>query len=169
MEDRAIAFLHRLLDAPGPSGFESAPARIWRDEAESFADEVTHDVVGNSFARVKPKNEVDGAPKVLLAGHIDEIGFLVTHVDKEGFLWFIPLGGWDDQVVVGQRIRILGQSGDVIGVIGKKAAHLLKEEDRNKPTKLEQMWIDIGAADYDDAIRRVDVGDPAVIETTYVN
>jgi putative aminopeptidase FrvX len=168
MEERTLAFLRRLLDAPGPSGFESEPARIWREEAETFADEVTHDIVGNSYARVKPAGESERAPKVLLVGHIDEIGFLVTHIDKEGFLWFAPLGGWDEQVVVGQRIRILGQRGDVIGVIGKKASHLLKAEDRKKPTELDQMWIDIGATGYDDAMQRVEVGDPAVIDSTFV-
>jgi putative aminopeptidase FrvX len=168
MEERAVAFLRRLLDAPGPSGYEAAPARVWREEAATFADEVTHDVVGNSFARVKPRNDAPNAPKVLLAGHIDEIGFVITHIDKEGFLWFSPLGGWDDQVVVGQRLRVAGQQGDVIGVIGKKAAHLLKDEDRRRPTRVDEMWIDIGARDHDDAARRVDIGDAAVIDSRFI-
>lgn len=168
MQDHALEFLRRLLDAPGPSGFESAPARVWREEAASFADEVTHDVVGNSYARVKPRESSSPAPTVLLVGHIDEIGFLITHIDKQGYLWFAPLGGWDDQVVVGQRIRILGQRGDVIGVIGKKASHLLSEEDRGKPAKLDDMWIDIGAENHDDALQRVEVGDPAVIDSNFV-
>lgn len=168
MQEKSLAFLRRLLDAPGPSGFETAPARVWRDEASGFADEVTHDVVGNSYARVKPAQDNPNAPKVILAGHIDEIGFLVTHIDKEGFLWFSPLGGWDDQVVVGQRVRILDRRGDVIGVIGKPASHLLKDEDRGKATKLDQMWIDIGAVDRDDALRLVEVGDPAVIDSSFI-
>lgn len=168
MDERAVAFLRRLLDAPGPSGYEEAPARVWREEAEAFADEVTHDVLGNSFAVVGPRKPDAAAPTVLLAGHIDEIGFVVTHIDKEGFLWFAPLGGWDEQVVVGQRLRIRGRDGDVIGVIGKKAAHLLKPEDREKPTRLADMWIDIGAADHDDAARQVEVGDPAVIDSQFV-
>jgi putative aminopeptidase FrvX len=168
MEERVIAFLRRLLDAPGPSGYESAPAFVWREEAATFADEVTHDVVGSSFARVKPKNDAVDAPKVLLAGHIDEIGFVITHIDKEGFLWFSPLGGWDDQVVVGQRLCIAGRDGDVIGVIGKKASHLLKEEDRRKPTRLDEMWIDIGARELDDAASRVEVGDAAVTDSRFV-
>jgi endoglucanase len=79
------------------------------------------------------------------------------------------LGGWDDQVIVGQRLRIRGRGGDVVGVIGKKAAHLLNEEDRQKPTKLEDMWIDIGAMDREDALRRVEIGDPAVIDSQFVN
>jgi putative aminopeptidase FrvX len=128
---------------------------------------VTHDVVGNSYARVRPRENARDVPTVILAGHIDEIGFVITHIDEEGMLWFSPLGGWDEQVVVGQRLRILGQKGDVIGVIGKKAAHLLKDADRTKPTQLEDMWIDIGARDLADASDRVEVGDPAVIDTQF--
>lgn len=169
MDERSLAFLKRLLDAPGPSGFEAAPAAVWRDEAATFADEVSHDVLGNSHARVKPQGDAANAPKVLLAGHIDEIGFIITHIDPEGFLWFSPLGGWDDQVIVGQRIRILGHQGPVIGVIGKKAAHLLREEDRGKPTRLDDMWIDIGAANRDEALERVQIGDPATIDAQFIS
>jgi putative aminopeptidase FrvX len=169
MNDQSLAFLKRLLDAPGPSGFEALPARVWREEAAGFADDVSHDVVGNSYARVKPATDAVDAPKVLLAGHIDEIGFIITHIDKEGFLWFSPLGGWDDQVVVGQRLRVLGRHGPVIGVIGKKAAHLLKDDERRKPSRLDEMWIDIGAADRDDALRRVEIGDAATIESRFVS
>lgn len=168
MDEARLAFLQRLLDAPGPPGYEQAPARVWREEAATFADEVTHDVVGNSYARIAPRSGVANAPRVILAGHIDEIGFVITHIDPEGYLWFEPLGGWDEQVVVGQRLRIAGRGGDVIGVIGKKAAHLLKPEDREKPTRLADMWIDIGAADREDAQRRVEVGDPAVIDSRFV-
>jgi endoglucanase len=167
MDERSLSFLRRLLDAPGPSGYEQAAAAIWRAEAETFADEVTHDVVGNSFARVQPAGS-GKAPKVLLAGHIDEIGFVITHIDEQGFLWFDSLGGWDEQVVVGQRLRILARDGDVIGVIGKKAAHLLKEEDRAKPTRLAEMWIDICAEGRDEAQASLEVGDAAVIESSFV-
>ena len=117
MEQRSVDFLRRLLDAPGPSGYERAPARIWRAEVEDFADEVDHDVTGNSYASVRGRANGAARWKVIVAGHIDEIGFVVTHIDPEGFLWFAPIGGWDDQVVVGQRIRIAGRDGDVIGVI----------------------------------------------------
>jgi len=164
MEQRAIDFLRRLLDAPGPSGYERAPARAWRQEAESFADEVFNDVTGNSYARLKN----DGAPKVIIAGHVDEIGFVITHIDPEGFLWFAAIGGWDDQVLIGQRLRIAGPDGDVIGVIGKKAAHLLRKEDRDRPAELRDLWIDIGAADRAAAEQRVSVGDPAVINADFV-
>ncbi|MFM9108070.1 MAG: M20/M25/M40 family metallo-hydrolase [Chloroflexota bacterium] len=165
MEPRALDFRQRLLDAPGPSGYESAPARVWRAEAATFADRVDFDLVGNSFATVKGSG---AGPKVLIAGHIDEIGFVITHVDDNGSLWFEPLGGWDAQVVVGQRIRVLGTGGDVIGVIGKKAIHLMKPEDRSKPSELSDLWIDIGAASRDEALARVEPGCAAVIDGNFV-
>lgn len=168
MNERDFAFLTRLLDSPGPSGFEEVPSRVWREEAATFADEVTHDVRGNSYARLRPSGNAEEAPRVLLVGHIDEIGFQIIGIDKEGFLWFEPIGGWDHEVIVGQRVRIRSQNGDVIGVIGKKAAHLLTAEDREKPTKLKDMWIDIGAADREAAELRVEVGDPVVIDANLV-
>ncbi|MEA2586687.1 MAG: hypothetical protein QOF33_4772 [Thermomicrobiales bacterium] len=155
MDERALSFLRRLLHAPGPSGYETAPARVWREEAATFADEVTHDVLGNSYARVK--NE--GGPIVVIEGHIDEIGLLITHVDEQGYLWFEHIGGWDNQVLVGQRIRISGNEGDVIGVIGRRAKHLLGKEDQDRVAETRDLWIDIGAKDRDDALRRVGVDD----------
>jgi len=169
MEQGSRAFLKRLLDSPGPSGFERAPARIWREEASTFADEVDVDLTGNSYAIVRAAGNPADAKTVMIAGHIDEIGFIISHVDEQGFLWFLPLGGWDDQVVVGQRIRIMGTDGDVIGVIGKKAAHLLRPEDREKPTQLRDMWIDIGAASREEALQRVNVGCAGVIDADFVH
>jgi endoglucanase len=168
VNERDFAFLTRLLDSPGPSGFEEVPSRAWREEAETFADEVTHDVRGNSYARLRPAGGAEDAPRVLLVGHIDEIGFQIIGIDKDGFLWFDPIGDWDHEVVVGQRVRIRSRNGDVIGVIGKKAAHLLTPEDRKKPTMLKDMWIDIGAADREAAELRVEVGDPVVIDANLV-
>jgi endoglucanase len=121
-----LDFLKRLLTAPGPSTEEIRPARVWREEAQTFADEIHTDVRGNTFAVLN-----GGAPRVLLAGHIDEIGVAVTYIDDDGFLYFTGIGGWDGQVLVGQRIRLLGKSGDVIGVIGKKAIHLMRPEERD--------------------------------------
>ena len=164
MEPRALDFLRKLLDAPGPSGYEQAPARVWREEARTFADEVWGDVLGNSFARLTR----EGGPKVVIAGHVDEIGFLITHVDEQGYLWFDQIGGWDDPVVVGQRIRIAARDGDVRGVVGRKAAHLVRREDKDKPISTRDLWIDIGAKDRADAKRRVAVGDPAVIDADFL-
>jgi endoglucanase len=153
-------FLKRLLSTPGPSGYEQAPARVWREEASTFADSVDNDVLGNSYAWL-------GAPEgpvVVIEGHIDEIGFLITYIDEDGFLWFDKIGGWDDQVIVGQRVVITAESGEVKGVIGKKAAHLLKPADRTKVTEVADLWIDIGAANRAEALARVQVGDPIVID-----
>jgi endoglucanase len=159
MRPNSLAFLHRLLDAPGPSGFETAPARVWRAEATSLVDEVHADVSGNTRAVLNP----GGAPRVMFAGHIDEIGLMVSHVDDDGFLSFLAIGGWDPQVLVGQRIVIASRGGPVAGVIGRKPVHLLKTEDKDKAVKIGDLWIDIGARNRKDADRRVRVGDPAVV------
>ena len=159
-------FFHRLLDAPGPSGFERAPARLWRAEAESFA-EVRLDASGNSFATVGPRSASRARPpRVMLAGHIDEIGVMVTHIDDEGFLYFDPIGGWDSQIFVGQRVILLGRDGSVAGVIGKPAIHMLKPEDREKISKVTDLWIDIGAASRTEALERVRIGDAGVLGST---
>jgi endoglucanase len=153
----SLAFLRRLLDTPGPSSFEAAPARVWRTEAGKFA-EVQADVAGNSYARLEGTG-----PRVMLAGHIDEIGVMVTHVDDEGYLSFDTIGGWDHQVFVGQRVVLLGKSGQVTGVVGKKAIHLMEREEREKVSKVEDMWIDIGAASRAEAEARIRIGDPGVL------
>ena len=158
------SFLERLLDAPGPSGFETRPARVWRDEAGSFA-EAWSDVVGNSYAAVRR----DARPLALLAGHIDEIGLQVTHADESGLLYFGGIGGWDPQVLVGQRVRVLGSKGDVPGVIGRKAIHLIEPKERDKAVKVKKLWIDVGAGSREQlAELGVRVGDPAVIDTGMV-
>lgn len=159
-------FLHRLLDAPGPSGFERAPARLWRAEAEGFA-EVRLDGSGNSYATVGPRSASRARPpRVMFAGHIDEIGVMVTHVDEEGFLYFDPIGGWDSQIFVGQRVVLLGREGSVPGVIGKQAIHMMKVEDREKVSKVSDLWIDIGATSRAEALGRVRVGDAGVLGST---
>lgn len=164
MDTRSLDFLKRLLNTPGPSGFEADAARLWRAEAESFADRVWADVSGNSFALVQPER----APRVMLAGHIDEIGLMVTHVDDQGFLYFSAIGGWDPEVLVGQRVRILSRNGPVRGVIGKKAIHLQEKEDRDKPSRIKNLWIDIGAKDGPQAKALIRVGDPAVLDADLV-
>ena len=160
MHDSSLSFLKALLDAPGPSGFEIGPATVWRQEAESCADAVTGDVSGNSFATL---NGGAGGPSVMFAGHIDEIGLMVVYIDDEGYLWFDPIGGWDEQVFVGQRVVLLGRSGPVAGVIGKKAIHLMDKEDREKISRVRDLWIDIGAASRAEAVARIRVGDAGVL------
>jgi putative aminopeptidase FrvX len=159
MDPRSVQFLQRLLDSPGPSSFETLPARVWREEAGGFAERVEVDVSGNSFATVNAQ----AAPRIMLAGHIDEIGVMVTYIDDDGYLSFDPIGGWDHQVFVGQRVQLLGRAGTVVGVIGKKAIHLMEKEDREKVSKAEDLWIDIGATTRKEAEARVRVGDAGVL------
>src|SRR5919201_3574408 len=152
--------LRALLTAPGPSGYEAAPARVWREAADAFA-EVSGDVMGSSVARVKGTGD---GPLLAVVGHIDEIGLVVRHIDDNGFLWFTNIGGWDPQILVGQRVEIATRDGPVAGVIGRKAIHLLKEEDRKKVPLLKDLHIDVGAVDGDAARQRVRIGDVAVID-----
>ncbi len=164
LTDDSLTFLKQLLDSPGPSGFEARPAAVWRERARTFAN-VRGDVAGNSIATVN----AGGAPTIMLAGHIDEIGLIVTYIDDDGYLYISSIGGWDAQVLVGQRVRFLGRSGDVIGVVGRKAIHLIKPEDRDRATKLTDLWVDIGATNRAEAEARVAVGDPGVVDAQAVD
>jgi putative aminopeptidase FrvX len=151
--------LRALLTAPGPSGYETAPARAWREAAGAFAD-VSSDIVGSSIARAKGTGD---GPLLAVVGHIDEIGLVVRHIDDKGYLWFGDIGGWDTQILIGQRVEIITRDGPITGVVGKKPIHLLKDDERKKVPELKQLHIDIGAKDGDDARERVRVGDVAVI------
>ena len=160
MRDASYEFLKNLLSTPGPSGNEGAAAKAWRTEAEKFAVEVRGDKMGNSFATLNG----GGTPKVMLSGHIDEIGLMITHINDEGLLRFQGVGGWDPQVLVGQRVLIQTRNGEVTGVIGKKAIHLMESEERKKVSEIKNLWIDIGAKDGDEAKEKVRVGDVGVID-----
>ena len=159
MRDASYEFLKRLLSTPGPSGNEGAAAGVWREEARGFA-EVRGDRMGNSFATLN----AGGSPRVMLSGHIDEIGVIVTHIDEKGLVRFSGVGGWDPQVLVGQRVRLQTRSGEVVGVIGKKAIHLMEPEERKKVSDIKGLWIDIGAKDADEAKGMVRVGDAGVVD-----
>jgi endoglucanase len=151
--------LRELLTATGPSGYETAPAAVFREAAGAFA-EVSSDVMGSSWARVKGTG---GGPTLAIVGHIDEIGVIVTHIDDDGFLRFTGVGGWDTQILVGQRVELTTRDGVLPGVIGKKPIHLLKDDERKKVAELKELHIDIGARDGDEARGLVRVGDVAVI------
>ncbi len=153
-----------LLAARGPSGYESVPARVWREAAGEFAA-VSTDVIGTPLALVPAKHDYEGlGRRLLVMGHIDEIGLIVTHIDDEGYLWFRAVGGWDAQILVGQRVVLDTGEGPVKGLIGKKPVHLLREEDRKKVADIRDMHIDIGARDGEEAQARVRIGDVAVID-----
>src|SRR5215211_7769061 len=139
--------LRKLLTAAGPSGYEQAPAAVFREAAGAFT-EVTHDSVGSTVARVPGTGD---GPLVAVVGHIDEIGLIVHHIDDDGYLWFTGVGGWDPVILVGQRVEVATQAGPVAGVVGKKPIHLLKDEDRKQAPKLENLHVDIGAKDGEDA------------------
>src|SRR5438477_10479826 len=160
----SITFLKRLLDTPGPSGYEAAAGRIWREEAARFTEHVTTDVAGNCMAEVNP----NGTPTIMLDGHLDEIGLIVQYIDDEGFIYVSPIGGWDPQVLVGQRIRFLGRSGDVIGVVGKKPIHLMKNSDREHASKMTDLWVDVGGANRAEVEERISIGDAGVIDSKSV-
>ena len=159
MRDESYEFFKKLLSTPGPSGNEGAAAAVWREEAGKFAD-VRGDRMGNSLATIG----AGGGPRIMLAGHIDEIGVMVTHIDEGGLLRFTGVGGWDPQVLVGQRIRLQTKTGEVVGVIGKKAIHVMEPDERKKVSEVKSLWIDIGAKDVDEAKGMVRVGDVGVLD-----
>jgi len=152
--------LHSLLTAHGPSGYESTPAAVFREAARAFTDDVHGDVMGSTIARVPGTG---GGAALAIVGHIDEIGVIVTHIEDSGFLRFAGVGGWDPQILIGQRIELATKQGPISGVLGKKPIHLLKPDDRKKVPELKELHIDIGAADGDEARALVRVGDVGVI------
>lgn len=151
--------LKKMISAAGVSGYEGEIAGIMREELQNFCDEVYIDAVGNVIAR-KGK----GKKKIMLAAHMDEVGLLVKHITKEGYINFIKIGGIDDRVLVGQRVVIKSKKGDIPGIIGLKPPHLIKEEEKNKPLKYTDMFIDIGSISKEDAEKRVDIADAVIFE-----
>lgn len=159
MESAAKTFFKELLETPSPSGYEQSVQEIVRTYAGGFADTVTTDVHGNVIACVNP-----GQPlRVMLAGHCDQIGMLVTYIDDNGFLYAQTIGGWDPQQLIGQRMTVWTQSGPVAAVIARKPIHLLNEQERAQVAKLDDLWLDIGASDHDDAAGAVTIGDPVTL------
>ena len=153
------ALLRDLLAAPGPSGREAAAARVWREAASAFA-EVTSDAVGSSVARV---GGTGGAPLLALVGHIDEIGLVVTHVSDEGFVFFRGLGGWNPQVLYGQRVEVLGRGGRVPALVGRKWLGRPKPGEERKAVEYDDLHLDVGARSRAEAEERVRPGDVAVV------
>jgi putative aminopeptidase FrvX len=151
-----LSLLKELIDAPSPSGFEQPAQAVYRRAVEPYADEVQTDVLGNTYAIVNPK----GSPKIMLAGHCDEIGFLVSHINGEGYLYFNPIGGHDANITVGQRVYVHTQSGPLLGVIGKKPIHLMEEDERGRKTVLHDLFVDIGAQGKSGVAEKVSIGDP---------
>jgi putative aminopeptidase FrvX len=151
--------LRELLTTPGAPGQEGRAVAVWQAAAEQFAA-VSVDAMGTPVARVDGRGE---RPLLAVVGHIDEIAVLVSHVTKEGYLKVVSSGGWDPQILVGQRVQVLGAGGPVAGVCGRKPIHLLEAEERKKAVELKGLHVDIGAADSDEALELVRPGDPVVI------
>lgn len=163
MRAESLAFLKAIVNAPSPSGYEQRAAEVYRAYTREFADRVYTDVMGNTIAVL---NE-NGTPRVMFAGHMDEIGFIVKYISEEGFLYFGPIGGHDPIIPVGQRVLVHTKHGSIPGVIGRKPIHLLDDEDRKKVPQLHELWIDIGAKDKADAESVVRIGDPVTIAVEF--
>ena len=157
-----MELLEKLCRAPGISGFETEIAEIMKKELVKSCDEVEVDNFGNVIAR-----KGNGKKKIMIATHMDEIGLMVKHVDKRGFLNFIKIGGIDDRILLQERVIIKTKKGDVRGIIGAKPPHIQKDEEKKKIIEHEELFIDIGAKDDEEAKNMVEVGDPVILEPNF--
>ncbi|HLR41041.1 MAG TPA: M42 family metallopeptidase [Virgibacillus sp.] len=146
--DETLTMLKDLTDARGIPGNEKEVRDIMESYIQPFADEVYTDNLGSLIA--KKAGDKNG-PKIMVAGHLDEVGFMVTRIDDKGFVYFQTVGGWWSQVMLAQRVTIMSAKGDVTGVIGSKPPHILSAEARKKPVDIKDMFIDIGAASKEEA------------------
>ena len=153
------ALLKRMIEASGIPGYESEIAKIMQGEFKKSCDEVSIDDFGNVIAR-KGK----GKKRIMIAAHMDEVGFMVKHITKEGYINFIKVGGIDDRVLPAQRVIVKSKKGDIVGVIGTKPPHLQKDEERKQPLKYEDMFIDVGCKNKEEAEKKVEIGDVVVFE-----
>jgi endoglucanase len=142
MDKRSLRFIEELCNAPGPSGFEREVALKCKDYAGEFADRVYNDNIGNLMFE---KGGEDG-PTILFAGHMDECGFIVTGIESHGYLTFNQLGGWFDQVLLGQRVLVMSRKGPLNGVIACRPPHLMEPEEMKKVVTKDKMFIDLGCA-----------------------
>jgi endoglucanase len=156
MRAESFDFLNTLVEAPSPSGYEQPAAKVFREYVTPIADSVETNVMGSVHAVLK--GTADG-PSVMLAGHIDEIGFMVTYITDDGFCAFAPIGGHDPQILPGARVTVHTSEGPLLGVLGRLAIHLLEEEERKQVVKMHKMFIDLGMKG-EDVKKRVRIGDP---------
>ena len=148
-------FLTELLHARSPSGYEEEAQAVFKSHVRPAADSFHGDALGNCIATLNPK----GDPTLMLAGHMDELGLIITYVNKDGFIYFDTIGGHDRIVISGRRVLIKTADGVVKGVTGKRAVHLMDEGDRKKVPEIHEIWIDIGARTKKEALERVAIGD----------
>ena len=159
MRDERFAFLKELVEAPSPSGYEGPARAIWRRAVEGVTGELRTDLHGNTIAAVNPA----GSPRVMLAGHVDEIGFMATYIDENGFIYFGPIGGHDPVIAPGQRVYVHTAAGPMLGAIGRRPIHMMRGEEREKKVELSDLWIDLGAKEREAVVARVQVGDPVTL------
>lgn len=165
MEENVISFFKELSEAFGPSGFEREPAKLLKNYVSPYCDSVETDRLGSLLFSKKGS---DSKPVILIPGHLDEVGFVVSGISKEGYLMFTPVGGWFDQVLLAQRVIVRTRSASLPGVIASKPPHILPAEERNKVVKQEKMYIDIGAATKEEAVEMgVVIGDPIVPDSRF--
>ncbi|TWE02617.1 endoglucanase [Neobacillus bataviensis] len=146
--DETLTMLKDLTDAQGIPGNEREVREIMKKYISPYADEITSDGLGSLIAKKVGK---EGGPKIMVAGHLDEVGFMITQIDDKGFLRFQTVGGWWGQVMLAQRVTIVTRKGDVTGIIGSKPPHVLSAEARKKPIEIKDMFIDIGASSREEA------------------
>jgi putative aminopeptidase FrvX len=163
MHDTSHSFLKQLLTTPSPSGYERPIQDVVRAWAGQYADEVRTDRHGNVIAA----RNAEGQPRIMLAGHCDQIGLMVQHVDDNGFLYVQPIGGWDMQILLGQNLTVWAKDGPLPGVVARKATHLLTSEERNKVPQFTDVWVDIGVKDKKEAEALVLPGDPVTVALGY--
>jgi endoglucanase len=163
MQESSHQFLKSLLETPSPSGYERPVQDLVRSWATHYADEVRTDRHGNVIAALNPA----GQPRIMLAGHCDQIGLMVQHIDDNGFLYVQPIGGWDMQILLGQNLTVWARQGGIPGVVARKAPHLLTTEERNKVPQFTDIWVDIGARDRAEAEGLVTPGDPVTVALGY--
>lgn len=156
----APEFLIDLLNARSPSGYETEAQAVFDQYVEPSADQYLKDPMGNRIAALN----LSGDPVLMLAGHMDELGLIITYVNKEGFLYFDTIGGHDRTVISGRRVNLQTRHGVIKGVTGKRAIHLMDQKDREKVPQIHEMWIDIGARDKADALERIAIGDVATYD-----
>lgn len=145
-----LQLFQTLTELPGAPGNEHAVRAFMREQLQKYADEIVQDRLGSIFG---VKRGAENGPVVMVAGHMDEVGFMVTAITEQGMIRFQPLGGWWSQVLLAQRVQIITDHGPIVGVIGSIPPHLLDEEQRKKPMDMKNMLIDVGADDRNDAER----------------
>ncbi len=164
MNPESKDFLKLLVETPSPSGYEHEVQKLVRERIRPWCDTVRTDVMGNVFGVRNP----EGKPRIMLAGHCDQIGFIVQYIADEGFLHVEPIGGVDPVVATSQRVLIMTKGGLIPGVIGRKAIHLMDDEDKKKVPKIHDLYVDIGAENKYDALKFVSFGDAGIFVQPYV-